>query len=190
MFAASPAQAATIVLKYSGSSQFGPLPLNSANLVLTTSDMLNGFGGYDVLGVSGDVDGDAITGLAPTQVAIYNPSLLASCLNATQEVGCTVDQTYYPASPYFDFFGLSFQSTGNLYNLFGDGPTAGLISFPVGYPDFDSNSPEPPAFLSLSVGQLSAVPEPAAWALMLVGFAAVGVIARRRQRVAARIAFA
>lgn len=38
--------------------------------------------------------------------------------------------------------------------------------------------------------EAGAVPEPAAWALMLLGFGAVGAVVRRRPKVAARIRFA
>lgn len=44
--------------------------------------------------------------------------------------------------------------------------------------------------VSISPAQASPVPEPAAWALMLVGFGAVGSAMRRRQRQAVQLSYA
>ena len=44
--------------------------------------------------------------------------------------------------------------------------------------------------VSIKPAQASAVPEPAAWALMLVGFGAVGNAMRRRQRHAVKVSYA
>jgi len=44
--------------------------------------------------------------------------------------------------------------------------------------------------VSIKPAQASAVPEPAAWALMLVGFGAVGSAMRRRQSHAVKVSYA
>ncbi len=44
------------------------------------------------------------------------------------------------------------------------------------------------ATLRVSLVQAAAVPEPATWAMMLIGFAGIGLASRRRRRVMARLA--
>ncbi len=91
---------------------------------------------------------------------------------------------YYPAtgSTYVDFSGLSFSTAGNSYNIYAaTGSNYGVLDFnsnPIGYP----NS----VVASFSV---TAVPEPASWALMLLGFGGLGLAAFGKSRKAsARIA--
>jgi hypothetical protein len=90
-------------------------------------------------------------------------------------------------SGYVDFGGISFTTTAGVdFNLGGGGtgsPSAVLndsVNDPIGYPvpTFGSNN------ITLSI---SAVPEPASWAMMLLGVGVIGLglrIARRRGDVA------
>lgn len=84
------------------------------------------------------------------------------------------DQILYPA-PSVDFSGISFSAAnGNAYNLFNFNGSDFLLSSnidPVGFPQNGV------VLTSLSVG----VPEPATWAIMLMGFGALGVAIRARR---------
>ena len=87
------------------------------------------------------------------------------------------DNNLYVTPAYVTFAGLSFTTDlGVDFNLFnyGDG-TYGLLNSAentVGYPD-------PRDIVTANV---AAVPEPATWALMLIGFGAVGLQMRRKRQ--------
>ena len=57
----APAQAASYLLNYTG-------PGATAAITITTSDVPDAVGGYDILSASGNVNGDVLTGL------IVNPN--------------------------------------------------------------------------------------------------------------------
>jgi hypothetical protein len=88
---------------------------------------------------------------------------------------------------FVDFGGISFNTSGPQFNLGGGGsnPSGTVLNdsannpggFPV--PTFGSNN------VTLSV---TAVPEPATWAVMLVGFGGLGVAMRSRRKQAAAVA--
>jgi len=163
--AAMPVQAGHFIGTYTSSSQ----PF-LAHLNFTTSDTVNGVGAYDVLSISGDVDGDAITGL------ITNP---AQPNQGTSPDGLFYfDNDYYSTTPVFDGGGILFSTaSGTEYNFWGNNPTSyTLYSANVNGYSFNSNGT-----FDVSV----AVPEPASWALMVAGFGVAGFAMRnRRQRTA------
>ena len=178
MLLASAASATTVNFTYSGASLFGPQSLSSARLSFTFGDTLNSFGGYDVTGVTGDVDGDVITGMqATTGPNAYYPDALSSC-----NEWCAVNQTIFADWPRIDFYGLAFQSASTFYN-FGYSGGYFLLSVPSDVraftpADFDVI----PDFVSFSAGTAT-VPEPASWALLITGFGLTGAAMRRRRTV-------
>ena len=154
----APANAATYLLNYTATSG-APLP-TTAKITITTSDTLNLAGGYDILAATGNfkvgATTTAITGLAP-----LNPP------------GFSTDNVYFNANPVFTVAGLGVSFAGGFANLWGNAPSD--YSF---YTSLDgSNCPV------ATSGTLSTtrVPEPAAWALLIVGFGMVGAVARRRK---------
>jgi hypothetical protein len=120
-----------------------------------------------ITAISGTFDGMTISGLTPVGSCCSNP--------ASDNLLYPNDDA--PGGPaYLDYAGLSFGLSGSstLYNLFYNPP----------YAIIDSNvvvDAEGGAFT------LTAVPEPASWALMLLGFGAAGIALRggRRQRATA-----
>jgi len=84
------------------------------------------------------------------------------------------DNLFDGTSPYFTFKGVSFAAGGQNYNLYNNGPTVMLCGRTAGC---DTTS--------LSAFTVTAVPEPATWAMMLVGFAMVGAATRYRRRATA-----
>ncbi len=160
---AMPSQAAVYLFNYvsSGGNPF------AASGSFTTSDVLNGAGAYDVLSISGNVDGDLITSLIGNP-AQPNPSLSADGL-------FIYDNNYFPGPQHVSNPGLFFASAaGYEYNLFSDNATTYELyrATPgVGY-------------VNNSIGTLtvsSAIPEPATWALMITGFGMMGLALRRRR---------
>lgn len=113
---------------------------------------------YQITGITGTINGDAITGLSGYAAA---DNLL-----------------YYPTQPFVDFSGLSF-TTASLGD-WGMGWTGSAY----GITDSISN----PSGACCGITPLSltvtAVPEPATWAMMLLGVGAMGFAMRSRRRLA------
>ncbi len=119
---------------------------------------------YTVTGITGTVDGSAITGLSTYGVA---------------------DQLLYEPAPYVDHRGIAFSAASGLdYNLFTTAGVNELCASNV-YASCGGSDGVPTAF---SVTFASGVPEPAAWALMLVGFGGLGAALRSARK--GRAAFA
>jgi hypothetical protein len=155
--AVAPANAATFLLTYTATSG-APLP-TTASLTITTSNHHNAAGGFDILSASGTVNGVAISGLAPLNPAGFN-----------------TDNVYFAADPILTSSGLGWTTAIGTGNLWGNSPGSYSLY------EFDGNS-----YYIATTGTLStnAVPEPATWALLMIGFGMVGVAARRRKAIVA-----
>ena len=130
--------------------------------------MLNAVGGYDITGISGTVNGnpspDAITGL----IANLSQPFIGSCC------GFNYDNVLFALGPRtFDTGGVLFSTVSGNYNLWMNSDTDAQL-YTYGAPG------------GLDVhGTLSAtlaVPEPATWGLMILGFGAAGAALRTRRR--------
>jgi hypothetical protein len=92
------------------------------------------------------------------------------------------DNTFNPASPYFDFAGVSFSTNvGGDYNLFNVGSSS-----PSGVAMLSSvldpgGVVQTAGLTNLASLTVTAVPEPASMALLLAGLGMVGVMASRRR---------
>jgi len=160
LFAAAPASAAEFLFDFSGTGFFGGT-LNGSG-TLTTNDMsfmnpTNGFTAQSIIGINGTFNGSPITGLAPGLFGANN--------------------LFYLTGPFFvDGNGLGFTTAAGVSaNLFVTNGTsfrvntqgAGLLTGLVRA----SATPVTPA-----------VPEPATWAMMLLGFGAIGYSMRSARR--------
>ena len=176
--AAGSAQASTWLLTYQATNGAAPV---AATLNLTASDTLNAVGGYDVTGVGGNVDGDPVTSL------IANPGQPFASYSAD---GMFIfDNVLWPTSaPVLSNPGLFFAAaSGAEYNLFSDNgatyelykaqPGVAYLANSVGVISFARTHPNAAPLDSAPGG----VPEPAAWALMILGFGGAGALLRQRR---------
>jgi len=109
-----------------------------------------------VTGVGGEIDGFAVTGLSS-----YASS----------------DNTLYDSAPHVSYGGLSVATSNDTFNF---ANVSGLIVTKASVnPGGGAQNLVP------VVGAISAVPEPAAWAMMLVGFTGLGAALRSRRNAAA-----
>ncbi len=160
--ASAPAHASTWLINYVSN---GGAPL-AATLKLDVANTINAAGAFDVLGIlSGNVDGDLITGLTP------NPNQPA--IGTSPDGLFFFDNNFWPTSdPHFSNAGLMFTSLGAEYNLYSNGPGSYTL-YKAQDRSYGVNSNG-----TLSV---AGVPEPAAWALMIGGFGLAGAALRRRR---------
>lgn len=133
--------------------------------VITTDGVTFSNGGYTAQTITG------ITGL-------FNGSMIT---NLASPFGA--NNIYYLTGPSFvDGSGLGFQTAaGTNVNLFFQSSAS---SYRI-----NTTNPFTSSFVSAtSAGVVAAVPEPATWAMMLVGFGAIGFAMRRRRSAALRLA--
>jgi hypothetical protein len=181
LMATAPAAAqSTVHMTFSGEGVLGDTPPTSADLTFTIGNAINAFGGYDILGVSGTVGGDTITGL----MALEGPAL-CPCFPEGYAAGdgwFSVSNTLYlGGGPLFDHGGVGFQSASTWYNLwYADEGMYELDSLPV-HPATDDEGY--PLGLAGAVGGVAGVPEPASWAMFIGGFGLIGAGMRRRQAI-------
>jgi hypothetical protein len=170
------ARAATWLLDYAATNGANP---TEASLTVQISDTLNAVGGHDVTGISGQVDGDAVTGL------IANPGQPYASYSA--DGWFIYDNVVWPGgAPMLSNPGLFFSgASGDEYNFFSDNAST--------YEMYDARAGV--GYVAHSVGTLEAsqlvrditfndgvsVPEPAAWTMMIVGFGGIGAVLRRRR---------
>jgi PEP-CTERM motif len=166
-FAACAAGATTFDWSYSG---FNGGPVSASGTLEATAD---GGGVYAVTSISGTRNGVAITGLAT-----YAGD----------------DNLVYTTPPNVDYPGLAYANTfGQVFNVYYDTSlTDDYACGQVGYCEIGPGTagttglgPPADSIGPIASFTLTAVPEPSAWALMLIGLGAVGALARRRVRAVA-----
>jgi len=172
LLGASSANAATYIVNFSGTGG------TTAQFDVTTADTLNAVNGYDVLALSGNVNGDAVTGLLvnPNQPGVTNNGVWL------------YDNVLFPAAdPFIDLYSfVGVLASGGTTNLFVNSPADYelMVSPPGGGYSLDSHG-----VATLVAGGLQgaanlegAVPEPATWAIMMTGLFGMGLALRSRRR--------
>ena len=163
------ASAATFAWSYTGTHGY----VVSGSGTLTATSL--GGGAYAVTSMSGTRNGSAITGLTDY---------------ADQ------DNQVYTTFPSLDYPGLAFLAGGSAFNVYydtTDGPASTDDPYACGFAGYCEigpgvsgtsglDGPDPIHSIDFT---LTPVPEPAVWALMLLGFGGLGMVLRRRAPTAA-----
>ncbi|MBJ6122903.1 PEPxxWA-CTERM sorting domain-containing protein [Sphingomonas sp. BT553] len=198
----------------SGSFQITYVPNPNTGTLGTSPNTVDPVGSYIVSGISGvfsnaniGIANAKITGIVPSNPSSPSPTNLlaprsfghypiASGVQTPEGLapGLSYDNLFYPGgSPqtatdypfsggFFDIYGIVFTITGgNAVNFWSNGNAGGSVSYGAAVTDGTT-------LLDYAGGiSVTAVPEPATWATMLVGFGMIGGYARYRRR---RIVFA
>lgn len=177
---AGQAHAATWLVNYASTNGGAPF---EADLTVSASDVLNAVGGFDVTGVTGNVDGDIVTGL------IANPSQPLWSYSADGLF--MIDNVMFANLPNISWYGLFFSgASGAEYNLFSDNASTyelykaksgvGYLAHSYGAVQV-AQLPPPLGDHAGFDAQSPGVPEPAAWTMMILGFGGIGAVLRRRR---------
>ena len=126
--------------------------------------------GFEITAVSGDVFGPG--GGAITSV-ISNPNQGSG--GSTTNYGFIYDNNLFGTSPYLNLYGVLFTTapSGSIWNLWGTSPTD--------YELYTYSSGQGEGVDVHGTMTVAAVPEPTTWAMMVLGFAGVGLLAYRRK---------
>ena len=165
-FGSAPASAAMFNFNFSGTGLFfGEALVGSGTL--TTSDVsqvsaVNGYTFQTITGITGSFNGSNITGLA----------------NVTGS-----NNQFYLTGPFFlDGNGLGFSTAaGSAVNLF--------VTNGTGY-RVNAGGLSTGLVTASASAVTAAVPEPATWAMMLLGFGGIGFAMRHRSKVRTTVAYA
>jgi hypothetical protein len=164
---ASAADAANFSFDFSG-SYGGNTYTAIGNLI--TADTTNQFGGYDVTGITGNVNGASILGLDPDSHNLpgYDPFY--------SNADFIFDNSVY-AGPVLGIAGLAFYTSAADWNIGQNAPGVGYIAYHGNDGSVDGASG------ALSVEAVTtSVPEASTWALMIMGLGFIGGFLRRGRR--------
>lgn len=158
-FAAAPASAAEFAFEFEGDALIGSGPITGSG-IFTVSDTpitVNGEEAFQITGISGLLNGSAITGLVPGIFGANN--------------------VFYKTEFFVRGQGIGFENEA--------GQTANLFLQQGSRYRVNTINPFTTGFVDASVQQVNvngAVPEPATWMMMLIGFMAVGAGMRYRRK--------
>jgi hypothetical protein len=142
--------------------------LSILNIQITTSNTQDPSysGGYDITKVSGSVTGYGAVSI------VSSDGQTGGGTNVLP-----IDNVFYPSGPYFDSDGFAFKFTTQTPQLVGGGIWSnGGDSYQLFIGNWAFNESG-----GLQVTQVTAVPEPSTWAMMVLGFLGVGFMAYRRK---------
>lgn len=163
MALAGPASAGEFIINFSTNQPlFGSA--QSGNARITTADTLStsplGLMGYKILSITGMLGTSAINGLSGFQGS---------------------DNYFYTSGSFVDGSGLGFTTVGG---------TSASLYFASVAQRYQLTTVSPFSSGYVTATATPAVPEPATWGMLLIGFGSVGFALRRRKARAATVAFA
>jgi hypothetical protein len=160
LIAAVPADAAQYLFSFNTATPlFGPTAAGSGTFTTSNTAMtVAGQTAFQILSISGTVNGLAI--VAPT--GNYG--------------------NYFTTGPSF------LDGTGTSFTVAGGGRVDFFNQSSNGLYRVNTFSPGSSNFVNASSSLVAPVPEPASWAMLLLGFAAIGFAMRRRPAAALRVA--
>lgn len=163
MAVASPASAADFIFDFAGTNLFGGQPLVGSG-TLTTDGVTVQRNGRDA---------QMITGIS----GIYNGSMISGLASVTGS-----DNFYYLTGMFVSGNGLGFTTAaGTNANLFDS----------VGRYRINTTNPFQSGFVTATSSAVAAaVPEPATWLMMILGFGGIGFAIRRRSKVRTTVSYA
>ena len=159
-FAAQPANAADYLFEFTTTNALIGAPVSGSGTftVSDTAEVVNGTEAFKITDISGILNGSAITGLVP---GIFG-----------------ADNFFYKTELFVRGQGIGFRNEA--------GTTANLFLQQGSRYRVNTLSPFASAFVDANVSLVEvngAVPEPATWAMMLLGFFGVGAAMRRKAAV-------
>lgn len=162
MVLAGPASAADYIINFSTSQVlFGSA--QTGNATITTSDTLTsnalGLMGYKILSITGMLGTSAINGLSGFQGS---------------------DNYFYKTGNFVDASGLGFTTVGG---------TSASLYFASSAQRYQLTTTSPFTSGYVTATATPAVPEPAVWATLMLGFGGVGFALRRRKAAIAAVSF-
>ena len=137
----------------------------SASGTLDTSSTLNALNGYDIISITGQRNGDLITGIIPPS---GTPNTLGDII---------YDNIFFPNPPHFDYDGLFYSTLTdgdfNLYHYLGRD-----------YELTQAQAADGSLGVPVTIISPSQVPEPASLAMFFTALLGLGLIRRRNNRTA------
>ncbi|MGB3738804.1 MAG: PEPxxWA-CTERM sorting domain-containing protein [Pontixanthobacter sp.] len=163
---AAPANAAEVLFDFSGSSLFGGSDITGSGVftVSDTASTVNGREAFAITAISGMLNGSPITGLRPGFFG--------------------ADNFFYDGEFFVRGQGIGFRNAA--------GTSANLFLQQGSRYRVNTTGPFNSAFVTANANRVAvngAVPEPATWAMMLVGFFGMGAVLRRRSQGTVRVAY-
>ena len=142
---------------------------------------------FSITSANGDASGQFITtgGTSPFMVTDVTGTVAGSTITSGSGYG-EADNLLYNTGFYVDRAGIAFEATSGIdYNIFLNSPSVGYsLCTSVVEPSCTGGEANaaPVATFTVTTAGVSAAPEPATWALMLLGIGGLGIALRQARR--------
>ncbi|MCG2673285.1 PEPxxWA-CTERM sorting domain-containing protein [Bradyrhizobium sp. GCM10023182] len=159
----------TLAVVLSVSSLLSAVSANASVFDFTYSDSANDIFGHGTFTTSDVASPFTITGISGTETYLG----LTETILGLSSYASANNLLFIPA-PFVDFSGIAFTTASNQFGIGWTGSNYGIV-------DFNSN-PSGGCCGTEVTFNVTAVPEPSTWAMMISGFICVGYLAMRRRQ--------